>query len=286
MKILITGAGGQLGKEWVEYLKKQEIDYQAFKSEKLDITHLSQIKEKLENFNPNLVINCAAYTAVDKAEEELERVNSVNAIAPGILAQECAKRNIKLVHYSTDYVFEGDIKDQNIYPNGYPESARTKPINVYGQSKLSGEENIRQSGCEFLILRVSWLSGKYGNNFVKTMLKLAETKGELSIVDDQFGAPTFCKNVVEQTLTLIDLKASGTFHLGSSGITDWKGFADKIFQLSGKKIKTNPISSTAFEARAKRPAFSKLDTTKFEILTHMKSPNWEDGLISLMEEME
>lgn len=285
MKILVTGSGGQLGKEWCSFLNKNGIDFIGMNSKQLNILDKELIKKKVNDEKPTHIINCAAYTAVDKAEDESENAAEVNGEAVGVLAEICAEQGIKLIHYSTDYVFNGSEDDQIAFKNGYPETALINPINEYGRSKALGEKLLKESGCEYLLIRVAWLCGRHGNNFVKTMLRLAQKNQNLSIVDDQFGAPTFCEDVVNQSFQLIQHKASGTYHLGSQGCISWLNFAAKIFELADKKIELNPISSDAFNAKAKRPKFSKLDTSKFEKSMGIRVNKWEYSLEKLINQL-
>ncbi|GAB5408509.1 MAG: hypothetical protein BalsKO_08740 [Balneolaceae bacterium] len=218
MKLLITGAGGQLGKEWVHFCKQRAIRYESFDSKFLDITNSDLVKNTCERVKPDVLINCAAYTNVDQAEEEPEISKSINAVALRNISSICKEQRIKLIHYSTDYIFSGVKEDQEKMPDGYPEDFETNPINVYGVTKREGELEVIKSDCKFLILRVSWLCGTFGNNFVKTMIRLGTERKELNVVNDQFGSPTFADQVVEQSFELITQKKEGIFHLGSEGI--------------------------------------------------------------------
>ena len=285
MKLLITGAGGQLGKEWVLFCEHHHISYVSFDSEGFDITNQVAIREKLTNHKPDVVINCAAYTKVDQAEEEKDLAREINAEAVGNLATLCLEFGAKLVHYSTDYVFPGRSEDKEKYPNGYPETAKTDPINTYGLTKRDGELAIFNSECTFLLLRVSWLCGAHGNNFVKTMLRIGKEREELNVVNDQFGSPTFTDQVVEQTYTLLKNHEEGVYHLSSSGITTWYHFAKEIFSRSGLEVKVNPVSSSEFVTKAIRPAFSKLSTQKISTIPGIKLKNWQEGLTDLIEKL-
>ncbi len=283
MRYLITGCNGQLGQQWVHFLKVKKADYTAYDSKMLDISDAKKLQDILAQDNPQVVINCAAYTKVDQAEDEKKQAELINHLAVENLARYCAEQTIKLVHYSTDYVFSGEEDDREKYPNGYPEDAATDPVNHYGETKLSGELAIKQSGATFLILRVSWLCGSFGNNFVKTMLHLAQERDLLSVVNDQFGVPTFCSAVVEQTMNLLEIQQEGIFHLGSDGIISWYEFARRIFELTSVDVQLKEVSSTEFKTKAKRPYFSKLNTTKVEKVLNSPSLNWETGLVQLLK---
>ena len=286
MRILITGGNGQLGREWVEYLNRKEVEFISLPSADLDITDHADTNRVLKNLRPNLIINCAAYTKVDQAEDEQEKALAVNGKAVQNLAEYCASQNVKLIHYSTDYVFPGSVEDAESLPNGYPEDYQTNPINAYGESKLAGEEAIKESGCEYLLIRVSWLCGKYGHNFVKTMLRLAEDRDELKVVNDQLGCPTFTKNVVENCWQLIENKERGVFHLASKGKITWYDFASEIFKQAGVEINLEPVDSSEFPTKAKRPAFSLLSTEKIGNISGVSLIDWKEGLKSMLAELK
>ncbi len=286
MRILITGGSGQLGQEWVGYLNRKEVEFISLPSADLDITDHDDTNRVLSNLRPDLIINCAAYTKVDQAEDEKETAHQVNGKAVANLAQYCAKKNIKLVHFSTDYVFPGTKEDMQELTEGYPEDYPTNPVNAYGESKLAGEKAILESECDFLLIRVSWLCGKYGNNFVKTMLKLAEERDELKVVNDQFGCPTFTRNVVENCWELIEKKKEGIFHLTSIGKITWYDFASEIFKQAGVSIKLHPVESSEFSTKAKRPAFSLLSTEKIANISGVSLIEWEEGLKSMLAELK
>lgn len=285
MRFLITGADGQLGKEWAAFCRKHNIEHAGFGSAGLDITNTADIERAAKDLHPDVIVNCAAYTKVDAAETEQETAYRINATALEFLSGFCKKNNIKLIHYSTDYVFEGSAGHRKELPDGYPEDFETRPMNIYGKSKLAGEEFIRASGCEHLIIRTSWLCGQYGGNFVKTMLRLAESGKELKVVNDQFGSPGFAANVVHNTYVLIQAGASGTFHISSAGICSWYDFAIEIFKQKGLHVSVKPVSSSEFPAAAKRPAFSKLNTEKMAKIEGALIESWQDGLKKLLRQI-
>lgn len=282
MKFLITGANGQLGKEWVHFCKQRKISHAAFSSKELNILDEDSIRNTFEDESPDVLINCAAYTKVDQAEEEPALSGLINTEALKLLSTYCLNHKTKLVHYSTDYVFAGTKEDQNKVPEGYPEDFETNPINVYGATKRQGELAIIESGCEFLILRVSWLCGQFGHNFVKTMIRLGTERDELNVVNDQFGSPTFADQVVEQSFELITQKKDGIFHLSSEGITTWYEFAKEIFKLKKMDVKVKSVDSTAFKTKAKRPSFSKLSTKKISTISNIEIKYWQEGLQRLI----
>lgn len=282
MRLLISGAGGQLGQEWVQFCERNSIDFSAYSSNELNILDKDNIKDVFQKVSPDILINCAAYTKVDQAEDDFQLANLVNSEALKVLSEQCLIHHTKLVHYSTDYVFAGTKEDQEKVPDGYPEDFKTNPINVYGATKRKGELAIIESGCEFLILRVSWLCGKFGSNFVKTMIRLSTEREELNVVNDQFGSPTFADQVVEQSFELIKQNEKGFFHLSSEGLTTWFEFAKEIFRLKQIEIKVNPVDSSTFKTKAKRPSFSKLNTKKISTISTIKIQSWQEGLKSLI----
>lgn len=285
MKVLITGSGGQLGKEWVQFCEQNEIHFSDFSSSELDITNTSLLKQTILKHQPDVIINCAAYTKVDEAEEEKINATQINATSVHKMATLCNELNIKLVHFSTDYVFSGNVEDQSKFPDGYPENHERKPVNEYGYSKYLGEKALEESGCDYLLIRVSWLCGKYGNNFVKTMLRLGKKMDNLSVVDDQFGSPTFTDQVVKHTFQLITANESGIFHISSEGIISWYEFALEIFKEAEINIELKKIDSSAYPTKAKRPSFSKLSTQKISNIDGVSILNWKDGLKRLLKQL-
>ena len=285
VEVIVLGSTGQLGSEWIEVLKQKGVHVIGFNSQELDITDFEKVDRILTEMKPNLLLNCSAYTNVDKAEQEWEKVLLINAHAVGNLAQICANNNIKLVHFSTDYVFSGSIDDVNTYPNGYSEGDNTAPKANYAISKYLGELYIREKKLDYLIIRVAWLCGKNGTNFVKTMLRLAKDRNELSIVNDQFGSPSFTDNVIENTIILLSRKAKGTYHISSTGITNWAELAAKTFELKGLSINVKPIDSNEWPSPVKRPHFSKLNTEKIEQINGINLEHWTVGLNRLLNKL-
>lgn len=285
MKIMITGARGQLGREWTETLMQSEHQVFALGSGDLDITDVRAVENILDELHPDLIVNCAAYTAVDDAEEDREKAFLVNETGPAILAEACSRYKVKLVNYSTDYVFEGKESDRKQYPEGYPEDHQPNPQNVYGESKLAGEKAI-ETGCDdWLIIRVSWLCGRFGNNFVKTMLRLSAEKDQLKVVNDQTGSPSYCRDVVEKTMALAESDQKGYFHISSKGMVSWYEFSEEIFRQINSKIPVEPVSSSEFKMKAKRPAMSYLNTDKIEAL-NLEPVRWEEGLRQLLHQLK
>ena len=282
-RYLITGAGGQLGREWVNKLTMADQDVYAYAFEDLDVTDPDAVNRIVSHVQPSVIINCAAYTAVDKAESEPDQARLLNAIAPGRLASLCAKKSIKLVHFSTDYIFGGTKDDMVMYPDGFTEDHTVNPQNVYGQTKWDGERAIVASGCEHLIIRVSWLCGRFGNNFVKTMLRLGKDRDVISVVDDQIGSPTFAESVVSNTIALIESGHSGVYHISSKGRISWADLAAEIMQHAGLNARIERITTDQYPTAARRPHFSLLNTARASDVPGVSIEDWKSGLSRLLQ---
>lgn len=271
MKYLITGASGQLGYDIINELKKRkELDYLAPSSKEMNITDINKVKEIISNYKPDVIFHCAAYTSVDKAEENKEicydvNVNGTRNIA--IAAKEC---NAKIIYISTDYVFDG-TKDGT-----YTTEDKTNPINYYGYTKLCGEEIVKTLD-DYLIVRISWVFGINGNNFIKTMLKLAESKNEISVVSDQIGSPTYTEDLSKLLLDMVKSGKRGTFHATNEGYCTWNEFARYIFEVSGKEITVNEILTKDYKTIAVRPLNSKLSKDKLDTEDLYRLPTWKDA---------
>lgn len=282
---MVLGAGGQLGREWVRFLKSRRQPYHAFDSSRLDITDSSAVTDTISRMQPAVVINCAAYSRVDQAEKEYERAKAVNADAVATISAACRDAHAMLLHFSTDYVFPGQKSDRAAFPQGYRENDPVGPVNAYGKTKLAGEEAIRNANKYYLIVRLSWLNGMYGNNFVKTMLRLGSERETIRVVNDQFGSPTFTGNVVRNCWNLLEQRKTGLYHLTSGGIISWFDFAVEIFRMTGLQVSVEPISSDEYPTVAKRPYFSKLCTEKIDIVPGIELTGWKDELEKLMNEL-
>lgn len=282
---LITGASGQLGTEWKRALENAGANFTAVDSNELDITDRTAVSEFIRYLEPDVLINCAAYTNVDEAEDPDSANEVVNHAGVRNLAEACAQTGTLLVHYSTDYVFSGAIDDRQRYPNGYPEDAPLRPINAYGKSKLRGEEAVRESGAHHLIIRISWLCGSYGKNFLKTMLTLGSKRDELTVVNDQIGSPTFTFDVVDFTQKLITLNETGIYHLQCNETVSWFDFARMIFCEAGMDTKVMPVDSSAYPVKAVRPVFSKMDTSKLRQKTGDADISITDGIRRVLNEI-
>lgn len=271
MRILITGANGMLAKAVRNELKNEELVLTDV--EDLDITNLDAVRKYVEEVKPKYIINCAAYTAVDKAEEQEEIARKVNAIGPKNLAIVANEEDITLVHISTDYVFGGE-KDVE---QDYSEMEEKAPDSVYGRTKLEGEQFIADSCFKYYIFRTAWLYGD-GNNFVRTMLKLGKEKEELNVVADQHGSPTYAVDLASIIHQAIEKEIPyGIYHATNQGYTTWYEFTNQIFKKAGISCKVNPVTSEEFVRAAKRPKNSKLSKQKL-IDAGVEVPNYEDAL--------
>lgn len=298
-RILLTGVSGQLGWELRRALMPlgdlvctAGPDQVLGGAEILDLSSAEETRAFVRRVAPDFIVNPAAYTRVDNAEDEATLARAINAEAPAILAEEARRCGALMVHYSTDYVFDGQASRP--YNEHYPAS----PINVYGQTKLDGELAIQASGVPHLILRTSWLYGSRGNNFLLTILRIAARQGELRIVDDQTGAPTWARQVAEATAQVLSQAAqlgrawleerAGVYHLTASGATSWFGFARAILQQAqgpARAAKLVPIPTVDFPTRAARPTYSVLDCGKAASTFHLALSPWEEHLARVMEEV-
>jgi dTDP-4-dehydrorhamnose reductase len=302
MKILLTGSTGQVGHALLQPLAEcgQVI---APTRRELDLSQLDSIREAIARYQPDLIINPAAHTGVDIAESEAELAHRINALAPQVMAQEAKKMNIGLIHFSTDYVFDGNKADhqENLIP--YVETDIAKPINEYGKSKLAGELAILASGCQHLIFRTSWVYSSFGKNFLSSMLRLANEKEELRIVNDQWGAPTSAGWLANNTCAIIQqiqnandkatwwTQHGGLYHMTAAGKTTWQEFAMEIVQRSAAlNLLTKPapiihgIPSVDYPTPARRPHNSCLDNSKFSHEFRLPRPMWQDLLQSVLLE--
>jgi dTDP-4-dehydrorhamnose reductase len=284
-KVMLLGADGQLGADWRSFLRKKKTDAAVFTSADLDITNARSLATAVGEVRPDLIINCAAFTGVDSAEDEPETAHRVNHDAVGHLAELAAEAGALLVHYSTDYVFSGSEADMVRYPSGFDEGHTPNPANVYAHSKYAGERVIRGSSCEHLIIRTSWLCGASGHNFVKTMLRLGAEKEEISVVNDQFGSPSYTGNVITNTMALLTTGEKGLWHITSRGTITWYDFAVEIMRQTGLGARIVPIPTSGFPVRAFRPFYTKLSTRSLEDVHGTRLVSWSEGLRELLDEL-
>ncbi|MGZ8946685.1 MAG: dTDP-4-dehydrorhamnose reductase [Methylococcaceae bacterium] len=296
MKLLLLGKNGQVGWELQRSLAPLgeviALDRHTVDGLCGDLSNLQGLSDTIRRVKPDVIVNAAAYTAVDKAESEPELANTINALATEVMAKEAQASGAWLVHYSTDYVFDGSGDKPWI------ETDKTGPLGVYGATKLLGEQLIQQSGCQHLIFRTSWVYGARGNNFAKTMLRLAKDRDTLNVIDDQVGAPTGAELLADVTAHAIRLAqqhpdVSGLYNLIAKGETSWFGYARFVLDFaekSGVPLKVaanaiNPIPTSAFPTPAKRPHNSRLDTSKLESTFNLLMPDWQSGVIRMLSEI-
>ena len=275
MKILVTGANGQLGKELRSLPKTDATDFFT-DIEELDITQIEAVQHFVRENQINVIINCAAYTNVSKAEEEIDKAKLINTQAVANLAHAAKNNNAVLIHISTDYVFGGNCINTPI-----KEDATTNPLGVYGRTKLMGEEEIVRSGCKYIIIRTAWLYSAYGNNFVKTILRLSKEKESLNVVYDQVGTPTYAGDlalVIKMISESEFLQEQGIYHFSNEGAISWFDFAKAIVELSGSRCEINACNSDEFGDSVSRPHYSVLDKTKIKQTLGMSIPYWKDSL--------
>jgi dTDP-4-dehydrorhamnose reductase len=285
MNILVTGCNGQLGKEFQKISNiYTEHNWIFTDINELDICDKHSVNNFFTENTLDICINCAAYTAVDKAEDEEEKAKTINATAVSNLAYACKSSNTLLIHISTDYVFDGTSE------RPYLESDLVSPNCVYGKTKAEGEQNIITSGCSYIIVRTSWLYSSYGNNFVKTMLRLGTEREFVNVVDDQNGNPTWAYDLANAVMLLIlrfeNREVKEIFNYSNEGTIPWSNFAEAILYIGNKNCEVRPISTKEYGSKANRPAFSALDKTKIRAFTGIKIPFWRESLIKCIEEIK
>ncbi|WP_085683471.1 MULTISPECIES: dTDP-4-dehydrorhamnose reductase [unclassified Pseudomonas] len=294
MKILLLGKNGQVGWELQRSLASLgeliALDRHPVDGLSGDLCDLDALRATIRQVKPDVIVNAAAYTAVDKAESETELADRVNAQASGVMAEEAASLGAWLIHYSTDYVFSGE----GVRP--WQETDAVAPVNYYGSSKLAGEQAITSSGCKYLILRTSWVYGARGNNFAKTMLRLAKDRETLSVIADQIGAPTGADLIADVTALAIAKvqqrpELVGIYHLAAAGQVSWHGYASHVIQwakANGEELAVtavNPISTVDYPTPARRPLNSRLDTQKLRDNFSLHLPDWQSGVTRMLREV-
>jgi len=277
--ILVLGARGLIGSALMEQLADREA-YGLDRPE-CDVTKPDEVVRTLEKLRPAVAINATGFTDVDGSEARPGEAAELNGEVPGILARACGQADCLLVHLSTDFVFDGASK------RPYREDDLPNPLSVYGRTKLAGEEAVRKEGRDWLMVRIGWVFGPHGRNFVQTILKLANENNELNVVNDQTGCPTYSLDVSRGIIQLIESGARGTFHLANSGQTTWFGLAQKALSLAGvNNVIVHPITSRELDRPAQRPAYSVLDTTRFQHITNSGLRTWEEALSAFLKRGE
>lgn len=279
MRVLVTGVKGQLGYDVMKELAKRNIEGIGADIEEFDITDLEMTKKFIVNAKPDAVIHCSAYTAVDKAEENEDICYKVNAVGPENIAKVCKELDIKMIFISTDYVFPGT---GDCFYN--PEDT-TGPLGAYGRTKLAGENKVKEILDKYFIVRISWVFGINGANFIKTMLRLSETHDALTVVADQIGSPTYTVDLAKLLVDMVLTEKYGTYHATNEGICSWAEFAETIFEMAGKNVKVTHVTTEEYNAKAPRPKNSRMSKDKLVENGFERLPDWKDALKRYLVEL-
>ena len=279
MKLLVTGVKGQLGYDIVNECKRRDIDAVGVDVEEMDITDAKKVEEVIKSGNYDAVVHCAAWTAVDKAEDEVEACIKVNVDGTKNIANVCKELNIPMMYFSTDYVFDG----QGDQP--WHEYDKRHPLNVYGQTKYEGELAVEALEKHFIV-RIAWVFGVNGNNFIKTMLRLGKERGAVSVVNDQIGSPTYTYDLSKLVVDMIQTDKYGTYHATNEGLCSWYEFACEIFKQAKLDVEVTPVDSNAFPAKAKRPNNSRMSKEMLDKNGFDRLPTWQDALGRYLKEIE
>ena len=279
MKILVTGVKGQLGYDIVNECKNRNIEAIGVDVEEMDITDAKKVEEVIKSGNYDTVVHCAAWTAVDKAEDEIEACTKVNVDGTKNIANVCKELNIPMMYFSTDYVFDG----QGNQP--WHEYDKRNPLNVYGQTKYEGELAV-EALDKYFIVRIAWVFGVNGNNFIKTMLRLGKERGAVSVVSDQIGSPTYTYDLSKLVVDMIQTDKYGTYHATNEGLCSWYEFACEIFKQAKLDVEVTPVDSSAFPAKAKRPNNSRMSKEMLDKNGFKRLPLWQDALSRYLKELE
>lgn len=280
MRVLVTGASGQLGYDVCRELERRGVPFAGTSSRTLDITDSGAVLTALETYRPDAVIHCAAYTAVDRAEEEPERAFAVNETGTRNVAAACAGVGAKMIYISTDYVFAGAGEAF------YETYDAAGPLNVYGRSKLAGEQAVRELLDRYFIVRISWVFGRNGNNFIKTMLRLAESRSEVRVVCDQIGSPTYTADLAPLLCDMTGTEKYGVYHATNEGVCSWAELAQEVFHRSGKVVHVEPILTAEYPTKAVRPLNSRLSKRALDEAGFSRLPCWQDALDRFLKELE
>lgn len=280
MAILVTGVKGQLGYDIMKVLNARGIDCVGADIEEFDITDFAAVEKYITAIKPSAVIHCSAYTAVDKAEENADLVFKVNVEGPKNIATVCKQIDAKMVYISTDYVFPG------IGENAYEVFDEKNPLSVYGKTKLGGEEVVKEILTKYFIVRISWVFGLNGNNFVRTMLKIGKDRDTVNVVNDQIGSPTYTADLAPILCDMVVTDKYGEYHATNEGYCSWAEFAQEIFDLAGYKTKVNPIPTSEYPTKAVRPFNSRMSKSSLDKAGFNRLPDWHDALKRYIKELE
>ena len=280
MKILVTGVKGQLGYDVVQEGEKRGLEMFGTDVDSMDITDAGQVRKVMEAYKPDGVIHCAAYTAVDAAEEHQEICRKINVNGTRTIAEVCRDMDIPLMYFSTDYVFDGQGE------NFWKEDDERQPLNVYGQMKYEGELAVQELVQKYFILRISWVFGVNGSNFIKTMLRLGKERGAVGVVSDQMGSPTYTYDLAKLVLDMFQTDKYGVYHVTNDGICSWYEFACEIFKQAGMDVKVTPLTTAEYPAKAARPLNSRMSKDKLVNAGFQMLPSWQDALRRYLERLE
>lgn len=279
MKVLVTGVNGQLGHDIVEECQKRNIEAIGVDVKEMDITDAHKVNEVITETKPDAIIHCAAWTAVDKAEDEVELCRKVNRDGTKYIVDVCEKLDLPLMYFSTDYVFDGQGEEP------WNEYDERHPLNVYGKTKYEGELEVERLKKHFII-RISWVFGINGGNFIKTMLRLGKERKEVSVVNDQIGSPTYTYDLARLCVDMIQTKEYGTYHATNEGICSWYEFACEIFKQAKMDVIVHPVDSTQFPTRAVRPKNSRMNKTELDKHGFTRLPSWQDALERYLDTLD
>ena len=281
MKVLVTGIGGQLGHDVVRELEQRGHEVVGVGRDEMDITDAEKVGGVIRACAPDAVIHCSAYTAVDRAEDEADQCRKVNVEGTKNIAEVCAELDCKMIYISTDFVFSGEGE------RPWETDDAAGPISVYGRTKYEGEAEVKSRLDKFFIVRISWVFGKNGNNFVKTMLRIGKENGAVKVVDDQIGSPTYTRDMAVLLADMVQTEKYGVYHASNEGFCSWYEFAKEIFRLAGMdEVSVTPITSDQFPAKAKRPFNSRMSKEKLIKEGFNKLPSWQDALKRYLQELD
>ncbi len=272
MKILVTGIKGQLGYDVMQEGEKRGFEILGTDVDNMDITDAAQVNQVMEDYSPDAVVHCAAYTAVDAAEDNREVCQKINVGGTRNIAEVCKRLNIPMMYFSTDYIFNGQGE------NFWREDDEKQPLNVYGQTKYEGELAVQELLEKYFILRISWVFGVNGNNFIKTMLRIGKERGAVGVVSDQIGSPTYTYDLAKLVIDMIQTNKYGVYHVTNDGLCSWYEFACEIFKQAGLNVEVTPLTTTEYPAKAARPFNSRMSKDKLKNAGFELLPSWQDAL--------